>query len=66
MSATYTGLHALGGAEWRVSRYVAVGGVGRWLSVRDALGDEPTSAAAAFDEHDLGGFDVRVRIVVGR
>ena len=29
-----------------MSRYVAVGGVGRWMSVRDALGDEPTSAAA--------------------
>ena len=66
VSATYSGLHALGGVEWRASRYLAVGGVGRWISVRDALGDEPTSAAAAFDEHDLGGFDLRVRIVVGR
>jgi opacity protein-like surface antigen len=66
VSATYTGIHALGGAEWRVSRYVAVGGVARWMSVRDALGAEPTSAASAFDEHDLGGFDFRVRIVVGR
>jgi hypothetical protein len=66
VSATYTGLHALGGVEWRAARYLSVGGVGRWLSVRDALGEEPTSAAAAFDEHDLGGFDLRVRIVVGR
>lgn len=66
VSATYTGVHVLGGAEWRVSRLVAVAGVGRWISVRDALGDEPTSAASAFDEHDLGGFDLRVRIVVGR
>jgi hypothetical protein len=66
VSATYTGVHALGGVEWRASRYLAIGGVGRWVSVRDALGDEPTSAAAAFDEHDLGGFDLRVRIVVGR
>jgi hypothetical protein len=66
VSATYTGLHALGGAEWRVARYLAVAGVGRWMSVRNAFGDEPTSAARAFDEHDLGGFDLRVRIVVGR
>ena len=66
VSATYTGLHALGGAEWRVSRYVAVAGVGRFMTVRNALGDAPTSVAQAFDEHDLGGFDVRVRIVVGR
>ena len=66
VSATYTGLHALGGVEWRASRYLAVAGIGRWFSVRNALGDEPTSAAHAFDEHDLGGFDLRVRIVVGR
>jgi len=66
VSATYTGVHALGGVEWRAARYLSVGGVARWISVRDALGDEPTSVAAAFDEHDLGGFDLRVRIVVGR
>ena len=66
VSATYTGFHALGGVEWRASRYISIGGVGRWLTVRDALGDEPTSVAAVFDEHDLGGFDLRVRIVVGR
>jgi opacity protein-like surface antigen len=66
ISATHLGIHALGGVEWRASPYLSVGGVGRWMSVRDALGDEPTSAAAAFDEHDLGGFDLRVRIVVGR
>ena len=66
VSATFTGFHALGGVEWRASRYISIGGVGRWLTVPDALGDEPTSAAAVFDEHDLGGFDLRVRIVVGR
>jgi opacity protein-like surface antigen len=66
VSATYTGIHVLGGAEWRLSRYVSLGGVGRWMTVRDALGGEPTSAAQVFDEHDLGGFDLRVRIVVGR
>lgn len=66
VSATFTGFHAVGGAEWRVSRLVAVGGVGRWLSVRDALGAEPTSAAAAFGEQDLGGFEAKVRIIIGR
>ena len=29
-----------------------VAGVGRWFTVRDALGDEPTSAAHVFDEHE--------------
>ena len=66
VSATYTGFHAIGGVEWRAARYLSVAGVGRWMSVRNALGDEPTSVAAVFDEHDLGGFDLRVRIVVGR
>ncbi|HEY6510101.1 MAG TPA: outer membrane beta-barrel protein, partial [Vicinamibacterales bacterium] len=66
VSATFAGFHVAGGAEWRVSRLVAIGGVGRWLSVPDALGTEPTSAGAAFGEHDLGGFEAKVRIVVGR
>jgi opacity protein-like surface antigen len=66
VSATFAGFHAVGGAEWRVARLVSVGGIGRWLSVRDALGAEPTSAAAAFGEHDLGGFEAKVRIIVGR
>ncbi len=66
ISATFSGFHAVGGAEWRVSRLVAVGGIGRWLSVRDALGAEPTSAAAAFGEHDLGGFEAKVRLIIGR
>ena len=66
VSATFTGLHAVAGADWRLSPLVAVGGIGRWLSVRDALGAEPTSAAAAFGEHDLGGFEAKVRIIVGR
>jgi len=66
VSATFTGFHAVGGAEWRVSRLVAVGGIGRWLSVRDALGAEPTSVAAAFGEHDLGGFEAKVRLIIGR
>jgi len=34
--------------------------------VPDALGQHPSSAAAAFDETDLGGFTVRIKLVVGR
>jgi len=66
VSETFSGFHAVGGAEWRLSRFVAVGGVGRWLSVPNALGKELTSVAAAFDEHDLGGFEAKVRIIIGR
>jgi opacity protein-like surface antigen len=65
-SSTFTGLHVQGGVEWRLTRRVGIAGVGRWASVRDAIGTEPTSAATAFGEHDLGGFDAAVRIIFGR
>jgi hypothetical protein len=66
VSSTFTGVHLQGGAEWRLSPLVGIAGVGRWSTVRDAIGTEPTSAATAFDEHDLGGFDATVRIIIGR
>jgi opacity protein-like surface antigen len=66
VSSTFTGFHVLGGAEWRLTTHVGLAGVGRWASVRDAIGTEPTSAATAFGEHDLGGFDAAVRIIIGR
>jgi len=66
VSSTFTGFHVQGGAEWRLTRHVGIAGVGRWSSVPDALGTEPSSAAKAFGESDLGGFDATVRIVIGR
>jgi hypothetical protein len=66
VSSTFTGFHLQGGAEWRLTRYVGIAGVGRWSMVPDALGTEPSSAATAFGEDDLGGFDATVRIVIGR
>jgi opacity protein-like surface antigen len=66
VSSMFTGFHLQGGAEWRLTRNVGIAGVGRWSSVPDALGNEPSSAGTAFGEHDLGGFDATVRIVLGR
>jgi hypothetical protein len=66
LTAAFTGFHAGGGAEWRLSPLVSVAGVGRWLSVPNALGQEPTSASSAFGETNLGGFEARVRLVIGR
>jgi hypothetical protein len=66
VSSTFAGFHATGGAEWRLARLVAVAGVGRWVSVPGAIGQEPTSAARAFGEENLGGFEAKVRVVVGR
>lgn len=60
----FTGYTVLGGAEYRVSRYVSLAGEASWTTVPDALGDSGVSAA--FDETDLGGTSVRFKIIIGR
>jgi hypothetical protein len=60
----FHGLHVLGGAEYRVTRWVTVGGEVLWSSVPDALGEGGVSAA--FNEDNLGGTALRVKISVGR
>jgi opacity protein-like surface antigen len=66
VSETSTGYHVLGGAEVRVSRLFGVSGEVEWSGVPDALGQNPNSVSAAFDETDLGGITFRVKFVVGR
>jgi len=63
---THTGYHLLGGAEVRLARWFGVGGEAQWTTVPDALGGDPNSVAAAFDESNLGGFSFRVKFVVGQ
>lgn len=63
---TNIGYHVLGGAEVRISRLFGVAGEVQWATVPDALGQDPNSASAAFDETDLGGVTFRIKIVVGR
>jgi hypothetical protein len=65
------GYLVLGGVEWRVQRWVALGFEGQYAAVPDALGQSsgpagPGSASAAFNEKDLGGGSAVVRIIVGR
>lgn len=62
----FAGYQLLGGAEVRLLRFVAAAAEAEWAAVRDALGNDPNGVAAAFDEHDLGGFTFRVKVVVGR
>jgi opacity protein-like surface antigen len=62
----FTGYHLLGGAEYRLSRLIGVAGEAQWATVPDALGQHASSVSAAFDETDLGGYTVRVKVVVGR
>lgn len=66
VSETFTGYHALGGVEVRLSRIFAIGGEGQWTTVPDALGSETSSASEAFGETNLGGLGFRVRFTVGR
>ncbi|HEY1305316.1 MAG TPA: outer membrane beta-barrel protein [Vicinamibacterales bacterium] len=63
---THTGYHVLGGAEYRVSRLFGVAGEIEWSIVPDALGQNPNSVSAAFDETSLGGTTFLVKFIVGR
>jgi hypothetical protein len=63
---TYTGFHLLGGAEVRVGKYFGIAGEAAWASIPNALGQQPTSVGAAFDETNLGGTTIRAKVVIGR
>lgn len=62
----FTGFQVLGGLEVRISRFIAAAGEAQWTTVPHAIGQDPSGVAAAFDEHDLGGVTVRVKVVIGR
>lgn len=63
---THRGYHLLGGAEVRLARWLGVGGEVQWTTVPDALGQDPNGVSAAYDETNLGGVGVRIRVVIGR
>jgi opacity protein-like surface antigen len=58
-----TSYHVLGGLEWRDASLFAAAVEFQYTAVPDALN---AGVSAAFDEHDLGGFQIRVKILVGR
>ena len=63
---TFRGYHVFGGAEVRLARWMGVGAEAQWATVPDALGQDPNGVSAAFDESDLGGVTLRVKLVIGR
>ena len=63
---TYRGFQLLGGAEFRLSRWLGAAAEAQWSRVPDALGDDPNSISNAFSETDLGGTTLRVKVVIGR
>ena len=60
----FTGYQVLGGVEYRLSRWIAAAGEVQYATVPDAIGGGGLSAE--FDEDDLGGTMIRLRVVVGR
>jgi hypothetical protein len=60
----FSGFHILGGAEFRIARWLGVGGEVAWARVPDALGRDGVSQA--FEETDLGGTSFRLKISIGR
>lgn len=60
----FRGFHVVGGADYQLQRWVAVGGEVAWSSVPDAFGE--TGAAAALGDDNLGGTTFRVKLTIGR
>jgi hypothetical protein len=55
--------HVLGGIEWRYNRLLSVAGEGQFTHVPGALDG---GVAPFFNETNLGGFELRLRVLVGR
>lgn len=60
----FNGFHVVGGIEVRLHRWVGLAGDVVWTSVADAIGE--AGASKAFDEDNLGGTSLRVKLVIGR
>ena len=61
---SFNGFHLLGGAEYKITRWLGVAGEASWTTVPDAIGESGVSAF--FDETDLGGTTIRFKITIGR
>jgi opacity protein-like surface antigen len=57
------GYIGLGGVEWRLQKYIALGFEGQYASVPNALSG---GVAQQFNEKDLGGGSVVVRVIIGK
>lgn len=60
---THRSWHVLGGVETPLLSWLWVGGEGQWTWVPGALGEAGVSGA--FDETDLGGLTLRVKLSMG-
>jgi opacity protein-like surface antigen len=60
----FNGYHVLGGAEYKITRWLGLAGEASWTGVPDAIGEGGVSQR--FSETDLGGTTLRVKITIGR
>lgn len=60
----FRGYHLAGGLEYKITRWLGVAGEMNWTTVPDAIGQSGVSAE--FDETDLGGTSIRVKVTIGR
>jgi opacity protein-like surface antigen len=65
-ATTHAGYHVLAGVETPIRRWMAAAVDAQWAMVPNAFGDSAASVARLYDEHDLGGFTLKVRIIVGQ
>lgn len=63
VSERFAGVHMVGGVELRPMRRLAIGGEIVWSSIPGALGESGVSEA--FEESNLGGTGVRLKVGVG-
>jgi len=65
-TTTHGGFHVLAGFETPIRPWAGAAVDAQWSSVPNSLGESGTSVASLYDEHNLGGFTLRGRIIVGR
>jgi len=66
VSKSYTGYHVLAGAEKAIHRWLGAAVEAQWAGVPNAFGESATSVGRVYGEHNLGGFTLSGRIIVGR
>lgn len=60
----FNGYHVMGGVEYKVMRWLGLGGEAAWTTIPDAIGTG--GASKAFGDTDLGGASFRAKITIGR
>ena len=64
VSDRFSGYHLVGGAQFKVRRWLGLGAEFVWTTIPDALGADGVSKV--FGETDLGGTSLRAKITIGR